>query len=465
MSATACVGRPIRRLRDRIVHQMGLAFQDVLPQEMIDETLAEIGTFFRERVFSPSVTLWAFLAQVLDPDPSCRQAVSRVIAQFRANGRKPPSSQTGAYCQARKRFPREALERLVSSSARTLEEKASREDLWKGRRIRSVDGSTVSMPDTPENQKKYPQPSSQAPGCGFPQMRIVALFGLVTGAVVGVTSSALSIGENPLFRRLWGLLDVGDILLGDRGFCSYANIHLLKKRGVDLVVRLAGSRDADFRKGEQLGPDDRLVPWKRPQSKPKGLSKREFLRLPQSMEIRQLRFRIEEPGFRTKTVVLATTLLDREAYPREELAALYGLRWNVEVHLRDLKISIGMDVLRGRSPEVVDRELLVHLLAYNLIRTMMWDAAKESGVPPLRLSFKGAVQHVRTFAPLLAVASATKAASLYATMRDLIAGERLPDRPGRIEPRLKKRRPKSYGWLQKPRKECQALLRQRLPLK
>ncbi len=224
-------------------------------------------------------------------------------------------------------------------------------------------------------------------------------------------------------------------------------------------------RDADFRKGKQLGPDDRVVLWERPQSRPKGMSKREFLRLPKSLPLRQLRFRIEEPGFRTRTIVLVTTLLDPEAYPREDLAELYGLRWGAELHLRDLKISIGMDVLRGQSPEVVRRELLVHLLAYNLIRTMMWDAGKQAGVPPMRLSFKGAVQHVRTFAPILAVVSKRKARDLYVALQHLIVGELLPDRPGRIEPRLKKRRPKSYGWLQKPRRECQALLRQGLPLK
>jgi hypothetical protein len=444
---------------------MGLAFQEVLPQNIIDEAVAAVGTVFRERVFSPSVTLWAFLTQVLDSDPTCRQAVSRVIAHFQTLGQTPPSQHTGAYCNARKRLPEEVLQALMVRSGQALEDRVDPEDLWHGRRIRAVDGSTVSMPDTGPNQKTYPQPSSQAKGCGFPLMRIVVLFGLVGGSVLGIASSALRIGENLLFRRLWDLLQVGDILVGDRGFCSYGNIASLRKRGIDAVFRLSVWRDADFRKGKQLGPDDRVVVWERPRSRPKGMSKREFLRLPKSLPLRQLRFRIEELGFRTKTIVLVTTLLDPEVYPREDLADLYGLRWGAELHLRDLKISIGMDIVRGQSPEVVRRELLVHLLAYNLIRTMMWDAGKQAGVPPMRLSFKGAVQHIRTFALILALVSKRKARDLYATLQHLIVGELLPDRPGRIEPRLKKRRPKSYGWLQKPRRECQALLRQGLPLK
>lgn len=417
------------------------------------------GLYSASAFFPPAVTLWAFLTQVLSEDGACREAVSRVIAYFAQQKKKTPSPRTGAYCRARQRLSEGLLKRLLGQSASALEAQAHPRDFWHGKRVRVVDGTGISMPDTPDNQKCYPQPSSQAPGCGFPVLRLVVLFSLITGALLAYTLGPLSDSEMVLFRKLLQELAGGDILLGDRYYGNFWVVAALQQRGVDAVLRVAASRRSDFRRGRRLGRNDHLLVWHKPAVRPHYLTAAEYALLPQELTLRELRGTLAWVGFRARPVVLVTTLLDPRLYSRLELLELYTRRWHCELRLRDLKLALHMDVLRTQTPEMVRKELLAKLLAYNLIRRLLWEAGTRAGVRPLRLSFKGAVQHVRMFAPLLAPLSSPARKELYALLLQTLASEIVPERPGRSEPRLKKRRPKSYGWLQKPRAVYRQLIR------
>jgi hypothetical protein len=451
----------VRSLRQKLSNKMGLPFQDILPAEQIAKAIEAEGIKYRACLFTPWVTLWAFIAQVLDADRSCRKAVSRVVAYCAVVGLPMPSALTGAYCQARKRLSENLLHRLMGAVGLSVQQKATENTLWCGRHVKIVDGSSVSMPDTPENQKEYPQHSNQAKGCGFPIARIVVLFGLATGAVMDLVFSSLHVGENVLFRQLWSQLAFGDILLGDSGFFSYANIASLLAKGVDTVLRVAKSDKVKFEQVKQLGPNDCLIRWKRPCSRPKGMTKEEFKSLPEYLSLRVVHFRIDTPGFRSKQIFLATTLLDPVAYPLVKLTQLYRDRWECEINLRDLKTSMQMEIVHGKTPEMVRKEVYTHILAYNLVRSLMWNAATSYKLPPLRLSLKGAVQHLSVFAPLISTASSPVVQSLSSFLLRALA-DTLPNRPNRIEPRRKKRRPKSYGWLQQPRDELKDKLKKEL---
>jgi hypothetical protein len=395
----------------------------------------------------------------LSDDGSCRETVSRVIAQCGIRNQKAPSARTGAYCRARQRLSEGLFQYLLTRSARELEAQARPEDRWCGKRVRAVDGTGISMPDTPENQQAYPQPSSQAPGCGFPVLRLVVLVSLITGAVLAHALGPLSDSEMVLFRRLLAELGCDDLVVGDRYYGNFWVAATLQQRGIDALLRVSASRHSDFRRGQRLGKNDHLVVWRKPSVRPHYLPAEHYEALPAQIILREIRGTLFAKGCRTRQVVLVTTLLDPRRYPREELLELYACRWQCEVRLRDLKIALHMDVLRTQTPEMARKELLAKLLAYTLIRRLMWEAGVRAGAPPLRLSFKGSVQHVRTFAPLLAALSSTARAELYTLLLATLASELVPERPGRIEPRLKKRRPKSYGWLQKPRALCRRLIR------
>lgn len=387
----------------------------------------------------------------MDADPACRKAVARISAYLVAGGRKPCSEDTSAYCQARARLSAGLLPRLTRLVADRQEDSVTEEALWCGRRVRIIDGSSVSMPDTPANQKAYPQPWGQAPGCGFPVARTAALFSWSTGDVLGAAIDSLHVHERTLFHRLWDRLEAGDILLGDRGFCSYADLATLQHRNVDTVLRIVQRKRADFRKGRRLGPGDHLVMWRKPAVRPRWLSPEEFAALPDEILVREIRFRVEIPGFRTREITLVTTLLDPVAYPKEALMALYRDRWLCELDLRHLKVSMQMDVLRGRSPNIVRKEFWAHLLAYNLLRGLMGQAASQGDAPARRLSVKGTLQRLSVLLPRLLDASCDIRERLLDHLSRSIAADVLPDRPNRIEPRARKRRPKPYPLLTMPR--------------
>lgn len=402
--------------------------------------------------------LWAFIGQVLDPDHSCNQALARIQAHRARLGLPPVSTDTGGYCKARKRLPEELFRRLFQRTGTTLSQKAGAPDLWCGRRVKVVDGSSCSMPDTPVNQKEYPQPSAQATGCGFPLMAFVGVFCLATGAALDMALGKWFLHDLSLFYFVRGAFVLGDIMLADRGFCSYAEIALMQKRGVDTVIRLHQRRKTDFRRGRILGLEDHLVTWSKPGQCSRGLRKKDYRQLPKTLLLREIRYRVSVKGFRTQEITLATTLLDSDLYSAEDLAELYFQRWDVELDFRHIKITMQMDVLRGKTPDIVRKEIWAHLLAYNLIRSVMWEAACTRNVPPQRISFKGTIQHVLSLRDLFVSNSPSGIHSPWRTLLNLVAYQKVPYRPERLEPRVKKRRPKSYPLMTKPRAQLKAAI-------
>ena len=313
------------------------------------------------------------------------------------------------------------------------------------------------MPDTYANQQAYPQPPQQKPGLGFPLMRIAAIFSLACGSVLDVGMcryAGKGQSELALLRQLWSIFQPGSILLADRLMCAWTELVMLKQRGVDSVCRFnSANRKTDFRRGTRLGKDDHIVTWLKP-TKPRSIDRQTYNTLPDSLTIRECRVPIAQPGFRVKVVVIATTLLDHVAYPPSELATLYRARWNAELDLRSLKKTMQMDVLRCKTPELVRKELWTHILAYNLIRTIIAQAAHKHDVEPRSISFKGAIQTLEAFQPVIALQGEYDAAhrlSLYQILLDAIATHRVADRPDRYEPRAWKGYNKKFAYLRKPR--------------
>jgi hypothetical protein len=445
-----------RFLRRQFLQDGDLPFRDVLTDDVISHALTAIPFIWLDRIFSPLVTLGVFLGQILSADHSCRAAVARLIAHRLARGQRPCSSDTGAYCQARKRLPERFFAEVARHTGRALDGGVEDRWLWKRRRVYVSDGSSVTMPDTPANQTAYPQPVAQRPGLGFPLARIGAVFSLACGAIldVGICQYAgKGQSELGLLRGLWNLFRTGDVMLADRLMCAWTEIVMLQQRGVDCVCRLTSHRTADFRRGKRLGPGDHLVHWVKPQ-KPRSIDRSVYDTLPAVLLIRECRVTVAQPGFRVRTLVLATTLLDAELYSKDDLADLYRARWNAELDFRSLKQTLQMDVLRCKTPELVRKELWTHILAYNLIRTIIAQAAVRHHVEPRSISFKATVQTLEAFQPAIAwlgEQDATFRATIYQALLDAIVVHRVADRPDRVEPRQLKRRPKSYDRLMKPR--------------
>jgi hypothetical protein len=451
-------------LRRQFLQDGGLPFTNILTEEILAHALTTV-TDWLDRIFSPLVTLWVFLGQVVSADHSCRAAVARLIAHRLARGQKPCSARTGAYCQARKRLPEAFFSALARRTGQALEARVDRNWLWKSRRVYIYDGSSVSMPDTPPNQTEYPQPVAQKPGLGFPLARIAAVFSLACGAVldVGICRYAgKGQSELGLLRTLWNLFRPGDVLLADRLMCAWTEMVMLQQRGVDCVCHFTSHRKADFRRGQRLGEGDHIVRWPKP-TKPRSIDRPTYDALPEFLVVRECRVRVDQPGFRVRALIIATTLLDANEFPKDDLAQLYRARWHGELDLRALKQALQMDVLRCKTPELVRKELWAHILAYNLIRTIMAQAASEHGIEPRAISFKGAAQALEAFQPVIALRGEENAefrAVVSEHLRDAIAGHRVGDRPDRYEPRRRKRRPKPYDRLMKPRHEAKRAMLQ-----
>ncbi len=438
-------------LKQNFTNSVGLPFRELLSESSIMEALAAEKIKYRNRLFNPVVTLWAFLSQVLDVDKSCSNAVSRVIAWLAGAGIELPATDTGGYCKARQRLPEKLLQQLLGKTAFGLEEKANGEQLWCGRHVKILDGSSVSMPDTKVNQSAYPQHSNQAPGCGFPIAKLLVMFSLATGAAMGVLIDALNTSDVTLARRLYSTLKPGDVALADRAFGTYVDLVLVHSQQADAVFRQHQSRKSDFRRGKKLGIADHIVTWNKPKRRPTGMSPEEFAQLPDCVKVREVHFLIRQQGFRTQEIIVVTTLLDAKTYTRSQLAKLYQLRWEIEVDLRHVKTTLGMDELRGKTPQMVRKEIYMHLMAYNLLRTLMWQAGMTQGVSPLRLSLQGTRQHLRNFIPELIQAVSKQRQRLYRTLLSMIVQQPLLERPGRSEPRVRKRRPKAFPLMKQPR--------------
>lgn len=422
-----------------------------LDRDAVERACRDVGHAWRDGILDPFATLRWFLLQVLLGNTAVEHVATLAGKAFTDS----------AYCQARARLPLAALRillaRLVAAFA-----PGTRDHLWRGHRTFLVDGSAFSMPDTPALQAAFGQPGNQAPGCGFPVAKVLALFHAGTGLLIEVVAAPLRTHDMSGVDAVHPALEAGDVLVGDRGFCSFAHLALLARRGVHAVFRIHQKQIVDFTAGRPhaprghkaakgrprsrwlraIGPADQVVEWPRPAERPEWMSARRFAALPAMLTIRELRYAVGRPGFRVKEVTLATTPLDGAAYPAGALAELYGSRWAVETDLRHLKQTMRMDVLRCKTAEGVLKELTVYAMAYNLIRGVMGEVARRLGVAPARVSFIDAMRW----------------------LVDAGAGEGLPrlkinpDRPGRVEPRVRKRRPKQYSLMNEPRSELRKKL-------
>lgn len=453
----------VRFLRRQFLQDGDLPFTDVLSAEVISQALTAANAAWKDRIYTPLTTLWIFLGQVLDADHSCRAAVTRFIAHRVSRGQSVCSVETSAYCQARKRLPENFFADIARQTGQSLDADARSRWLWKDRRVYVFDGSTVMMPDTAENQAAYPQNVAQKSGLGFPIARIAAIFSLSCGAVVdlGVCRYAgKGQSELGILRRMGNFFRRGDILLGDRLMSTWQDIYLLQKRGVNVVSQLQIMRRADFRRGKRLGEGDHIVRWPKP-SFIRSLSWQAQKQLPEFITVRECRVHIEQPGFRCKTIIVVTTLLDAKEFTKEDLADLYLARWNAELDLRSLKQTLQMEMLRCKTPELVRKEIWAHILAYNLIRTIMAQAAVKHDIEPRTISFKGAVQSLHAFQEKIEIQGQHNSAlrmHFYQAILDITASQRVANRPGRFEPRLIKRRHGKYDLLTKPRKETKRMM-------
>lgn len=441
-----------RRAIEEAREQGGLYFAALLPEDRITEAFGAASELWKGWIYTPAVTVWVFLSQCLSADHSCRDAVARLIAWRVADGLDPCSADSSAYCTARDNLPEEACRRLLLETGRETDEEAPHQWRWLGHRVLNVDGSTLTMPDTAENQAEYPQVRSQKPGCGFPIARIVVVFSLAVGTVLEAAIGKYEgkqTGENSLFRTLHEMLQEDDVVLADRYFSGWFDIALVRQRGAHFVVRKHQLRPTDFRTGRRLGRDDHLVCWSKP-PRPVWMSREQYDSLPDSLTLREIRVRVRQKGFRTKELVVVTTLLDPEKYPADEIANLYRRRWQAELNLRSLKIVLQMDHLRCKTPHRVRNEFYMHLISYNLIRRVIAITALASGVESWTVSFKGALQTLNNLLPVLS----TRVSPEYwtAALISAIATHVVGNRPNRYEPRVRKRRPKKFKLLREPRK-------------
>lgn len=441
----------------RLAEGDGAVLRELLPADTVQRAVDEEAVKFRDCLFTPLVTVWAFLGQVLDPDRSCRNAVAKLLALLGARGAADEGlcePDTSPYCKARARLPERLVSRLAREAGEGLHRRHPAGKLLGGRPVKVADGTTVSMPDTPANQRAYPQPAPQKPGLGFPMMRVVAVMSLhcaaVLAAAVGPYSGKQS-GEPSLLRTLFGCLAAGDVLLADRYYASFCSIAMLLAGGVDPgAPGQHQMRKVDFRRGTRLGKNDHLITLAKP-PRPDWMDPATYAALPARLTVREVRVRVAQRGFRVRSLVLVTTLLDADLYSREEIAKAFRCRWHVELDLRSIKRTMGMSVLRCKTPAMARKEVWVHLLAYNLVRAAMAAAADAEGVEPREVSFAGAVQTINAFAPVLRLADEADLPRLWEILLRAMARHRVGNRPDRYEPRAVKRRPKPIALLTVPR--------------
>lgn len=457
-SAQQIFAEKIALMKQKSFKQMGEVFKKFIPRELLKPDRA--GGLSRRRIFSKENTFWAFFSQVLDADRGCKEVVRKLQSYASIKGVKVPSSSTAAYCTARKKLDERMLGDILKHTADRLEE-IPETGLLNNRRVVVVDGTGVSMPDTTENQEVWPQSALQKPGCGFPTARICALFSLKSGALLSYALGNKKSHELPLFRQQWDVLKGGDVILGDKGFCSYFDIANLKEQGVDNVATLARRAPISAGKGvKKLGHDDLQITWQRPvYNKNLSYSIDQWAKLPEKLILRQIKVIVKYPGFRTQKFYIVTTLLDPVAYPKEELAELYFRRWDVELFFRDIKITMGMDILRCKTPAMIRKEILLFFIAYNCIRKLMCEAAKAKNLNVRLVSFKGSMQALRNWEPHLnhANISGAERARLISDLYEAMTNTPLAQRPGRSEPRCLKRRKKNYQLMTSPRHEMKEI--------
>jgi Transposase DDE domain len=452
---------PLATVRARLArsspNELHTLWADWFPFHWLSPT--EKGPNSRERVYSMGVTFWTFLWQIFNPGSSCREAVRKVKAWFALMGRPAVQEDDSPYCQARRRLPHSTLERIRQATAQAAEQRACQAWRFHDRQVQVADGTWVSAPDTRANRKTYPCSANQKKGCGFPLIQVVALFSLTSGALLAVVLGNKHQAELQLFRKIWQTLKAGAILLADRLYCDYVTIAALQRRQVDSVLRLHHMRPRDFRRGKRLGRYDRLITWAKPVSRTRTVTRRLWKSLPPQITLRLIGYPVQIPGFRSRQIFLVTTLLGPVVYPASELASLYLRRWGIELFFREIKIALQMDVLSCKSPAMLRREITMHLIAYNLTRALMVEAASVHHQDLEQISFKGTMDTLRHYSQVIAQATNRKMEKqLINELLSALVKDPLPDRPNRVEPRARKRRPKPFPLMHEPRQALKAKL-------
>ena len=425
-------------------------FAALLSEDFIRKVFGD-ASYSSSPLYSTAATLWVFLSQVLSVDHNCVNAVAKYIVWRLARGLRAPSAETGAYCIARDKLDESSMHDLVKQTGNAIEDAAPDSWLWLGHRVITGDGCTVTMADTPDNQREYPQPGSQQPGCGWPMMRCVVLFALSTGVVLeaamGKQKGKLT-SEVSLFREIDEIIGDDDVFLADRFYSGWFDLARLMKRGAHVVVRKHQRRKTDFRTGVRYGKDDHAVFWDKP-VRPSWMTKEEYATYPEFLTLREIRIHVDTSGFRSRTIIVVTDLLDDTDYGKEDLAVLFRRRWQAELNLRSLKTVMQMEHLRCKKPHRVRNEFRTHLIAYNLVRQVMSEAAMQGDVQPWQISFKGTMQTLNQFLSLFgsSIDSETLCFELFRCCLQHVVGHR----PDRYEPRVVKRRPKPYPLMKKPR--------------
>jgi hypothetical protein len=442
----------IRRLKNSVLQFSHLPFDEILSTVVL-RNIVQHSASSRDRIFTPLVTLKAFIFQSLSTDGSCRQAVAHVLSERLLEGIPAISIETGAYCKARKRLPLEPLQQAVAASGKALHEQADQTWLWKGHDLATTDGSTIQMPDTPENQAVFPQQSNQKPGLGFPIARLVVLISLSVGSIIAYATAPYQgkgSGETSLFSQMISHIANNSLLLEDRYYCTWAILALILQQGGHMLVQNHAQRKPNFNLGQRLGPKDHLITWEKPKRKPVWISQDAYDALPGEIGIRE---------FAVAGKVYVTTLLNAKRYPRKELFALYSKRWQVELDLRSIKTHMKMDVLRCKSPELVQKEIAVFLLAYNLVRASIARAAASKGKIPRLISFMTAVQLLNASTSQLILSTGNLLEHMINGLLEAIASIPIAQQKRKPQPRAIKRRPKPYPLLTVPRNQaCEAIL-------
>lgn len=442
-----------RDLKESSIATYALQFSHILPADF----LHGLSTSKRIRHYCNVVVFWAWLAQIFEANASLSKAVSLVQAWSGDLGLPVPNKDTGNYSRARGRLGIEFLAGVSSRINEYLNARIRPEDTYHGHIVKSIDGSSVSLDDTEENQADYPQPSSQDTGCGFPVMGIMGVLNHSHGGWEDFAQGEQSAHDSPIFHKLLHCFNPGDILCGDRAFCTYELMSTMQDREVHTLMRLhqARHRTLDWRRGKKLGRNQRLFTWRKPAQQPSGstLGADGWAAIKDEMQVRLIRFHFEDRDGKKRRMVLATTLTDHEKYDWLELAALYAQRWDIELRLRDVKTTLGMDHLRVKTPATARKTLQMALIAYNLIKSSCQQAGHAAGKDLRLMSFKGALDTIvaNTGRYLRRQKHTAKIREIWISTIGLISEKVIHFRPFRREPRAQKKRPKNFSYLTKPR--------------
>lgn len=452
-----------QKIADAFLSQAGLPFANVLSAERIERIFTKHGNRFGTgAIYSTAVMVWSFLGQVLrdGKEASCQSAVARVVTFCQQQGSDIPTPDTGDYCRARAKLSEPALRDLTCEVANEVETQADPSWLFKGKHAKLIDGFTFTMPDTQKNQAAYPQQKAQKAGVGFPIARAVAILSLATACVMDVAigpCSGKETGETALLRSMLKSLSANDIAVMDRYYCSFMMIALLLSQGTQVCARKHQGRHSDFRRGRRLGKYDHLIVWTRPQ-RPTWMDEATYAQIPETLELREIRYNVVEPGRRTRSIDVITTLVDATEFTKEDIAELYGFRWNSELDIRSIKDTLNLGHLRCKSPEMVGREVWTTFLGYNLIRTTMAGAALVHDKQPRQISFTSTCQYVLSSWMLLSC-GLLDGPALAAHCQTLLKQIASCEVGNRLEPRVLKRRRHGYKLMQKPRHVLKSELR------